>query len=141
MSTFWARLPAQGARRGKLHSNRSVKRTRLLNKGRSGVRRGDTRGSALTQANAEGEDGDARADTCACMAGQGRAGPEASSPGVPQGPQLRPSRLSCLRLTAASHPAERSLSAPFTWSLRQGGPCQPPGRPAPSPRQPPHMQA
>lgn len=51
----------------------------------------------------------------------------------PQGPPLRPSRLrSRLRLTGASRPAERSLSASLTWSLRQGGSCQPPGRPAPS---------
>lgn len=62
-----------------------------------------------------------------------RTGPEASSPGVPVGPQPWPSPLrSRLRLTAASRPAERSLSSPLTRSLRQGGPRPPPGRPAPS---------
>lgn len=97
------------------------------------MRRGDTRGPALTQAPAEEEDrGHLRM----------QAGPEASSPGVPQGPQLRPSRLrSRLRLTAASRPTGRSPSASLTRFLRQGGPCPPPGRPAPSPRQPPHSPA
>lgn len=94
------------------------------------MRRGDTRGPAVTQAPAEEEDQDASEDTCAC-----RAVPEASSPGVPQGPQLRPSRLrSRLPLIAASRPTERSPSASLTRSLRQGGPCPPPARPPAPPR-------
>lgn len=103
------------------------------------MRRGETRGPALTLAPAEGEDQDAREDTCAC-----RAGPEASSPGVPQSPQLRPSPLRTrLRLAAASRPAaqppSRAKPVSIPYLVPQAGrtlPAARPPRPIPTPASP-----